>query len=57
MDPYVSCINLVDGLLLTGDVHNTTVSLSSRRQPRLFFRHRSSIMAATAAAAAAPASL
>ena len=57
MDPYVSCINLVDGLLLTGDVHRTTVSLSSRRQPRRFLRQRSIMIAATAAAAAAPASL
>ena len=45
----------MEGLLLTGDVHRTTVSRSSRRQPRLFFRQRSSINAATAAAAAAAA--
>ena len=57
MDPCVSWINLVEGLLLTGDVQSTTVSLSSRRQPRRFLLHRSSINAATAAAAAAPASL
>ena len=55
MDPYVSCINLVEGLLFTGDVQSTTVSLSSRRQPRLFFRQRSMTTAAIAAAAAAAA--
>ena len=48
-------MSFVDGLLLTGDVQRTTVTLSSRRQPRRLLRHRSSINAATAAAAAAAA--
>ena len=55
MDPYVSCINFVEGLLLTGDVQSTTVTLSSRRQPRRFLRHLSIMIVNTAAAAAAAA--